>query len=55
MLPDRSTLIGQKLMKNAEIQMRHWDDFQTMCIIFYEKIILCASNKFSGHFSLTRY
>ena len=22
-LPDRSTLIGQKLMKNAEIQIRH--------------------------------
>ena len=43
MLPDRSTLIGQKLMKNAEIQMRHWDDFQTMCIIFLrENNTLCV-------------
>ena len=26
-LPDRSILIGQKLMENAKIQMRHFEEF----------------------------
>ena len=29
-LPDRSLLIGQKLVENAKIQMIHFSDFQTM-------------------------
>ena len=28
MLPDRSVLIGQKLVENAKIQMRHWVIFK---------------------------
>ena len=35
-LPDRSILIGQKLMKNAQIEKWKWDifsDFQTLCFI----------------------
>ena len=27
MLPDRSILIGQKLVENAKIQMRHFEQF----------------------------
>ena len=27
MLPDRSVLIGQELVKNAKIQMRHFEEF----------------------------
>ena len=35
-LPDRSILIGQKLVKNAKIEKFTWDilsDFQTLCTV----------------------
>ena len=35
-LPDRSILVGQKLVENAKIEKLNWDilgDFQTLCIL----------------------
>ena len=37
-LPDRSVVIGQKLMENAKMPKFKWDilgDFQIMCVAFF--------------------
>ena len=34
MLPDRSVLIGQKLVENAKIKLRLLSNFQTMCLVY---------------------
>ena len=45
MLPDRSVLIGQKLVENAKIQKFKCDIlsyFQTMCICWTSRILVCS-------------
>ena len=39
-LPDRSILIGQKLVENSKIKMIHFGNFQTMCCWGFRTFIL---------------
>ena len=41
MLPDKSILIGQKLVENGKIQMQH---FETMCTVQGRHLNFCAKN-----------
>ena len=47
-LPDRSILIGQKLVENAKIEQFQCDilgDIQTLCISTYPKVHILSKNQ----------
>ena len=50
MLPDRSDLIGQKLMENAKIQMRNFEEFSNTVWIHQveESLLIFGRDKTSS-------